>query len=124
MRRAHTVYSVYGQRAEGFAPVKAKLPADARVLGVISFDDPEASLWTPFGARRILHLCPADSAEQIRRRGIRYVLVSAYAFKQVFGEPFDPWLAKIDADVIQTMRLELRATRGPADWCLVRLRGP
>ena len=49
--RARAVYSVYHHRADAFAPVRSVLPADLRVLGLVTYDDPEtlllASVWHP-----------------------------------------------------------------------------
>src|SRR5262249_21381847 len=53
-KRALNVYGTYAKRPESFAPLLAKLPSDLRAVGLVSFDDPETSLWKPFGSRRIL----------------------------------------------------------------------
>ena len=74
--RALDAYAAKSQRAEVFAPVIALLPADASVLGYSADDFPETSLWKPFGSRRILHVKLSDSAEEMRRRGIKYVLLT------------------------------------------------
>jgi hypothetical protein len=120
--RVKTVYSVYGARADAFEPVRAVLPADANPLGLITWDDPEASLWQPFGSRRILHVCRDDTPEETRRRGIHYVLVSSIILLQGWNMSLDEWLARNNAEVVQRLSLELRAGRGPTDWFLVKLR--
>jgi hypothetical protein len=65
------------------APLRSALPPDEKLVGVITFDDPETSLWRPFGSRKILHVAPDDTGEQIRRWGVRYVLVSANRYNQI-----------------------------------------
>jgi hypothetical protein len=122
LRRAWAVYSVYGRRADSFAPVLAKLPPDANPLGLITFDDPEASLWRPFGTRRILHICRGDSPEQIRARGIKYALVSERFFGQHYPMKFDEWLAQNRAVVVEKFALRLHAGHGPEGWWLVRFK--
>lgn len=124
LRRIWTVYSVYGMRADGFAPVRAILPPDLKVLGFVSFDDPETSLWRPFGARRIIHVCHHDDVALLRREGINYVLVSEYIVTQHQGSTLSEWLTRFDAEVVTSLDLTLRATRGPSRWHLVRLRQP
>lgn len=89
---------------------------------MITWDDPEASLWQPFGSRRILHVCRGDTPEATRRRGINYVLVSSSVLAQVWNMSLDEWLVRNNAEVIQRLSLELRAGRGATDWFLVRLR--
>lgn len=124
LHRAYAVYSVYGDRWDGFAPLRGCLPADASMVGLVSFDDPEASLWRPFGGRRFHHVMSQDSSADLRAAGIEYVLVSQDKFPVVFEEPFEAWLARIKAKVIQKTPLSLRAGRGPVDWFLVRLDQP
>jgi hypothetical protein len=122
LKRAEAVYTVYGQRANGFAPIIEKLPPDATVLGLVSFDDPEASLWRPFGSRRIEAVLEKDTAEELRNRDIKCVLVSSTQFSVHFRESFEQWLARVNAEVVQVIRLNLRASRGESEWYLVRLK--
>jgi hypothetical protein len=122
LARAETVYTVYGQRATGFAPVLDLLPGDVRVVGMVTFDDPETSLWRPFGSRQIEHVCPGDSAELLRGEGIRYILVNPRQFAAFFPQPFETWLHQLDAETIRTIPLTLRAEAGPLEWKLVKLR--
>jgi hypothetical protein len=122
VKRAWTVYSVYGARGDAFEQARAVLPADANPLGMVTWDDPEASLWQPFGSRRILHVCRDDTPEATRRRGIHYVLVSSFVLSQGWNMSLDEWLARNNAEVVQRLSLELRAGRGATDWFLVRLR--
>jgi hypothetical protein len=120
--RMEMVYSVYGARGDAFAPVRAILPVDANPLGLITWDDPEASLWRPFGSRHILHVCLDDSPEATRQHGIKYVLVSSIILLQGKNMSLEEWLVRNNAELIQRLNLDLRASRGPTDWALVRLR--
>jgi len=121
VRRAWTVYSVYGQRADAFAPALAVLPPGADPLGVVTSDDPETSLWRPFGSRRIVHVCLGDTPGQLRQKHIKYVLVNSIVLAQNFQVSLDKWLAENNAELVQRLSLELRAGKGPVDWFLVRL---
>ena len=122
VRRAWAVYSVYGTRADAFKPAREILPEDANPLGMVTSDDPEATLWQPFGSRRIVHICRTDTPEEIRSLGIKYALVSSIILSQSYKMSLDEWLARYDAEVIQRLSLTLRATTGATDWYLVRLR--
>jgi len=115
--RILTVYGVYGQRADAFGPARKQLPPDASPLGIVTFDDPEASLWRPFGTRRILHVLNSESAESVRGRGIRFVFVSVEKLR----EPWEHWLRRMNARELQEFELRLRAGRGPFEWWLVEL---
>ena len=113
LARMEEVYLVYRERPDAFAPVK--------ILGIVTFDDPETSLWYPFGSHRIEHVCPEDTAADLKRRGIEYVLAKGEMFGRSFGESLDDWLKRINAQVVQNIPLILRASRGPLDWYLVKL---
>jgi hypothetical protein len=115
--RILTVYGVYGQRADAFGPARTQFPPDASPLGIVTFDDPETSLWRPFGARRILHVQSTESAESVRQRGIRYVFVSVEKLR----EPWEQWLRRMNARELQRYELRLRAGREPFEWRFVEL---
>lgn len=119
--RITEVYTVYRCRSDAFASVRDSLPPDVKILGAITADDPETSLWLPFGSRRIKHICPEDTAADLKARGIKYVLVKNQMFGQSFPGTFDEWAKKVNAQVIQNFSLNLRASTGPLDWSLVKL---
>jgi len=121
LKRMWTVYSVYGERTDGFAPVRGVLPPDLKVLGLVTFDDPETSLWRPFGSLRIHHVTIADDAQSLRRRGIEMVLVSEYIVTGNENSTMKQWLTRCDAEIVSSFDLTLRATRGSTRWHLVRM---
>jgi hypothetical protein len=115
--RALNVYETYGARPKAFEPAVNLLPPDARVVGLVTADDPETSLWRPFGSRRICHVRVLESGQQARNRGIRYVLVKEALLK----EPWDQWLRRMDARLLASLELKLRASARPSRWHLVEL---
>ncbi|MDB6121779.1 MAG: hypothetical protein JWQ71_772 [Pedosphaera sp.] len=121
VNRARLVYSVYSERADGFAPVRKVLPAGIDVLGMITADDLETSLWRPFGSRRIEHVTHTDTPEDLRRRGIHYVLISSQQFAVYFKGTVEEWLSNNHAELVQKFPLKLRAAQPPVDWLLVRI---
>jgi hypothetical protein len=122
LKRVWTVYSVYGARADGFAPARAILAPGLNVLGMVTFDDPETSLWRPFDSRRIIHVTASDDAQSLRSKGIEQVLVSEYIVTGHQRLTMPEWLARFDAEIVTSLDLTLRAGRGPTRWHLVRLR--
>ena len=112
--RAREVYTVYSKRNDGFAPVRALLPPGLKILGLITYDDPETSLWRPFGSRHIEYVCPQDTAADLKARGVEYVLVREEVLGVWFNCSLDGWLKKMNAHIVQKIPLNLRASRGPA----------
>ena len=121
LRRANDVYSVYAGRWDGFAPVRAELPAGLRVLGMVTWDDPEASLWLPIGSRRIEHIMPGDQLADLKKKGVEYVLVNPVILTQHFSQSLEEWETSMRAQPVKTIPLTLRAHSGTTDWFLVRL---
>ncbi len=50
------------------------------------------------------------------------LLVSAAKFAHLFSVPFEDWLVQLDAEVVHTITLDLRAGDPPVRWHLVKLR--
>jgi hypothetical protein len=121
LARVETVYSVYRERNDAFAPARTVLPPDLKVLGLVTYDDPETSLWRPFGSRRIEHVCPQDSVADLKTRGVEYVLMRADSFENCFGCSPDNWLKRMNAQVVQKIPLRLRAASPATVWYLVKL---
>ena len=96
------------------------LPPDASPLGLVTFDDPEAALWRPFGSRRILHITKDDAPEEVRGQGIKYALVSE-AFLTHHPD-MDPagWLAHFHAEKMAEFKLQIHAGQEPEGWFLAR----
>jgi hypothetical protein len=120
LARAEEVYSVYHDRSHAFAPAINTLPLGLKVLGFVTYDDPETSLWQPFGSRQIVHVCPDDSPAYLKSRGIEYILAKNDRFGTQFPA-FGDWLKQMNAAVVQKIHLNLRASGESADWWLVEL---
>ncbi|MCS7337355.1 MAG: hypothetical protein NZ739_03845 [Verrucomicrobiae bacterium] len=129
--RALRVYTIYSQRSDAFKPVRGLLPPETKVLGLVTWGDPEASLWMPFGSRRILHVCAGDTGAELRAKGIQFVLVKELAFNWPFQSrgpnwPFDgtlaSWVARQQGEIMGTLELDFKASGAPEKWFLVRLK--
>ena len=118
LRRIGEVFATYATRADAFAPVRAKLPEGLKVLGlVITSDDPETSLWRPFGSRRIEHVKQSDSLASLRERGIQYVLVNS----SLMSRPIADWIDQMHGEVLWNMTLQLKTSQPPMEWYLMRV---
>ncbi len=120
LTRMAEVYTVYHNRGEAFAPVLDILPPGLKVLGFITYDDPETSLWFPMGSRTIFHVRPDDDPAYLKDHGVEYILANNDRFHKQFPG-LDEWLKKMNASVVQKIQLNLRAADGPIDWYLIKL---
>ena len=81
LARALKVYTVYSERFDPLAGVRAFLPSDIKVVGFISgVADTDISLWRPYGERRVEIFSLTDPPEQIRRR-VQYLVVAGTRWK-------------------------------------------
>jgi hypothetical protein len=119
--RALEVYKVYGIRWDPLAEVRESLPPSVKVVGFLaSEDDIEVSLWRPFGSRRVENILVTDSAEDIRRRQIQYVVVGGFHLAHK-GMKLEEWLERAHAEVIAKTTATVKVAEGLQAWYVVRL---
>jgi hypothetical protein len=120
--RMRTVYQTYRVRPDVMAPVREALPAEAAVVGLVTGDDVETSLWRPFGTRRYLHVIPGDTRAMLEAKGVTWLAVNDDIFKSRFDQPLAQWVSGLEGELVQSIPVAARATRGPVEWHLIRLR--
>jgi hypothetical protein len=122
--RALDVYTVYGNRWDPLAAVRERLPQGLKVVGFMGTgDDMDISLWRPFLTRRVEHILPEDTAEQVRQRGIQYAVVSGYKLG-LDHTTLAAWLARMHAELLATVTATVTVTQGPQEYYVVRFREP
>jgi hypothetical protein len=121
LARAEEVFLVYRNRSSAFEPAVNILPPGLKVLGFVTYDDPETSLWKPLGSRQIIHVCPDDSPAYLKSQGVEYILAKDELFGGKNYPAFGDWLKQMNAQVVQKIQLNLRAAVGTTDWYLVKL---
>jgi len=124
LERAFNVYSVYANRADPLAKVRALLPPGLTVVGFMGTgDDIDISFWRPFGKTRVKHILLDDSLEQIRKNGIEYAVVGG--FNLTFnGTTLEAWKQRSGAQVLAKTTATLKVSEGPQEWYVVRFPGP
>lgn len=119
INRALKVYTVYSERWDALAGVRALLPPGIKIVGFLGGeDDCDISLWRPFGSRRVEHFMLQDSAAQIRERA-DYVVVSETSLA-AHGIDFADWLQKTGATPVASTNALLKINGGMQSWRLVR----
>ena len=122
LTRALTVYRVYGERPDPLREMRGKLPPGLEVVGFMGTeDDIDISLWHPLGSRRVVHVLPADSAEELRAQHLEYAVVSGFNLKEQ-GVELGGWLSKVRGEVAGTINATQKVSEGLQPWYLVRLR--
>ena len=120
--RALAAYQAHERRADLLASVRAALPTEEKTIGLAAQVSKEATLWLPFGARFVAGVTPEDTVADLRRRGIRYVVVEQDEAGKV-QEPFDQWINH-NADrltVTGTVRIESTLSQKGESWLILRI---
>ena len=119
--RARAVYAVYSERSDPLANVRAFLPPEVRVVGFIGTeDDCDISFWLPFGSRRVEHFLLNDPPEQLRQKGVEYVVVNG-ATVHPGGVTVEDWMNKTGAKVIGKTNDTLKVSEGERTWMIVKI---
>jgi hypothetical protein len=121
LQRAAAVYNVYRNRADLLRPIREALPPETKIVGLFSINNPETSLWRPFGGRRVLHMRIEDSPEFTRNRAIEYAIIGPnIGFNQRLLTA-DDWAKTNNAAIIAHFPIQIVARGQTTDWVLVRL---
>jgi hypothetical protein len=124
LERVSEVYSVYAGRPDPLAKVRGLIPAETVVVGFAGVaDEPELSLWRPYGRRRVEDILPGESGGEIRARGVEYVVVSEL-FLRVQGQDIQTWRQGHGGELVGSVAATTTVADGPHFWYVVRLTGP
>jgi hypothetical protein len=120
--RALAAYQAHERRADLFAPVRAALPPEEKTIGLATQVAREATLWLPYGSRFVVGLTPDDTFEDLRRRGLRYVVVQGDESGKVRA-PFDEWFNRMAhlVTVTETVRIESTLSQPGETWLILRV---
>jgi len=117
--RIMTVYRTYQTRADVLAPVRDLIPTSVREIGFIgNGDDPEPSLWQPFGQRTVLDIVnPMDAASLPE-----FVSISESWLTEQTGQPVEHWAKVVGMEEVGCAKITLKVQAGPQTWCVYRRR--
>ena len=101
-------YEIYAKRADVFADLRAELPPDARLLGLVSDgSEPTVSYWKPFGSRRCVYMITDEEMRSAPAKGVEYFIVADNSCLRYFGMHTDEFLAKYGAKEIKTVEIRM-----------------
>jgi hypothetical protein len=123
INRALATYTAYSIRWDPLAEVRALLPPDLKVIGMVAGpDDLDISFWRPFGTRRVAHFgVHEDGYEQIKARQVQYIIVSELHL-QMEKIPLADWLTKAHGEVLTNATATITVSTGPQKWYVVRIK--
>jgi len=120
--RFERVYDVYHSRYDAMKDLRILLPDTEKSVGYIQTgDNPEASLWRPYGSRQIIDVLPSQSLDQLKANHIHLVVAGQYALDYTYKVPLDELLKKWSATVVAERGLDVRASTGPETWYIIAL---
>jgi hypothetical protein len=124
-QRAQAVYGVYAHRADSLAALRQYIPEGARVVGFLGgSDDPDVSLWRPWGARKVVHLLPEDLQKPMRPE-LTVVVGRETLFTKAAGGRENRLLEKGIWTVVGRAGVVLKVQEGAQDWIVaVRAKRP
>jgi hypothetical protein len=121
LARASGVYSVYASRSDPLADVRDLLPAGLEKVGFMGTeDDIEMSFWRPFLRTRVYDLLVTDTADDIRARGLEYVVVGGFNL-QTHNLTLHQWLDRTGAELVATTNATIKLSEGPQAWHVTRM---
>jgi hypothetical protein len=119
--RFNLVYKVYAARFDDLRDLRVYIPENESAVGFLQGgDDPETSLWRPFGSRQIIDVGPEKSADELALRHIHFVVVSSEALEEHYHLKIDDLTKKWAATVVAEKKLAVKAHTGWKPWYVVR----
>lgn len=121
-QRLATVYAVYDRRNDALAPLRERLPANARIIGFVAgTDDAEYSLWRPFGSRQVVDL-PADNpASSQIPDAVEWIVVKRTTWHEFSDLALEVWAAQHHAKIVFSIPLTTVVAWGEETWCLLHI---
>jgi hypothetical protein len=117
--RIITVYQTYQARADVLAPVRGLLPASVREIGFIGTeDDPEPSLWQPFGQRTVRDIVNPMDVSSLPD----FVSVSESWLREQTGQSIEDWAKAVGMEEVGCVKITLKIRNGDQNWCVYRRR--
>jgi hypothetical protein len=119
--RAERVYSIYRERSDPLALIRASLPDEVKTLGLVSGgNDLEVSLWRPYFTRRVVHIVPGEDPARLKAGNIDFVVLNDEGLKYAHKTTLEEWCVRYGMTPYKNFSLPIRASREEMKWYLVR----
>jgi hypothetical protein len=116
VQRMESVYQTYNLRSDVLAPIRKKIPQDVRDIGFVGDgDQPEVSLWRPFGKRRVYDLVELSNLQAAPR-----VIVASEAGIQYQGhKSLGNWAKQQNLREVGREELVTKVKNGAEVWAIL-----
>ena len=122
VERVQRVYEVYGYRYDAMKQLRVLLPDTEKSVGFLQTGDVmEATLWRPYGARRICDVTPSLSVDDLKNEGIHLIVVGDYALNYKYKMTLDELRKKWSAQIIAERKPVMRASADTGNWYIFEL---
>jgi len=122
------LYSANAARWDALAPIRDRLPPEAKNVGLINFmqgSTMETSLWRPFGRRRVYWFPRSVDQQQLIKKGVQYIVVGTDPFTQKNYPNLHEWingfLQAHNGRIIAQENVTILATSPPVPWYLIEV---
>ncbi|MCE0498812.1 MAG: hypothetical protein LV481_12790 [Methylacidiphilales bacterium] len=113
IQRSHEVYDTYATRYDDFRDLRLDIPETETAIGFVHpGDDPEVSLWLPFGSRKVIDLTPNRTLGELQALHIHYIVVDNTALTNIYHITIDELLKQWSAAIVTQKYLTLKIQRG------------
>jgi len=123
-QRFDAVYALFASRAFAFQQVLPLIPATESHIGFVQNGNAlEAALWRPFGSHQVIDVTAENSAEEVRARGIRWLVVSGDALARRGNTDIATLLSKWSGHLVAEKHFAMTVHQGDDVWYVVDLGG-
>ncbi|MBV8901894.1 MAG: hypothetical protein JOY92_17475 [Verrucomicrobia bacterium] len=117
LTRIDAVYSTYRSRADALAPLRDLIPPGVTTVGFIADpDEPEASLWRPFGSsRKVMDVTDLEKSESLPD----YCVVLESWVQESRRMPLGEWAQRMRLHEVGRRIISMRAHDQPQIWAVL-----
>ena len=122
IREIEVSYEAPGEIIKAQNYFKNRIPSGKQVIGYATFNgELEPGLWYPLGERQVERVLPDETADELRERGIHYVLVEDIALESS-GTTIEQWMQRFNGELADQLAFIQDRHRPPTHLYLVVLR--
>lgn len=125
VQRITSVYACYRNRNDLLAPLRARLPADTKYVGIVAGgNDSVYALWRPLSRRQVVDLLNESRQLVPVPANVQWLVIKNDAWPQPSGLPLEQWAATNQAEIVASVSIVSSWNIGPQTWSVLHLQPP